>query len=1294
MTPSSTNLNQLHQKLQHCRATDSFRFRRRLQQLKEQPSSDSLDAKLKALASDIDKSIAIKEQRKTNLPKPDYPESLPVSARRKEILEAIRDNQVIILCGETGSGKTTQIPKICLELGRGVDGFIGHTQPRRLAARTVAARISDELKSDTHVGYKIRFQDHTQPHTYIKLMTDGILLAEIQQDRFLNQYDTLIIDEAHERSLNIDFLLGYLRWLLPRRRDLKLIITSATIDPEKFSKHFSNAPIIEVSGRTYPVEIRYNPLLDDDKEESQTADMYESIVDAVDELKRESRDDILIFLSGEREIRDTAEILRKQDYPNTEVLPLFSRLSNKDQNLIFKPHSKQHIVLATNVAETSLTVPGIKYVIDTGLARISRYSWRSRIQRLPIEKISQASANQRSGRCGRTSDGIAIRLYSEEDFESRSEFTDPEILRTNLASVILQMIPLRLGTIEDFPFVEPPDSRLIRDGFKLLFELQAVKKNQQLTNIGHHLARMPIDPQLARMLIQAERLGALKEILIIVSALSIQDPRERPMEKQQAADEKHSRFKDKESDFLGYINLWNYFHEQKQQLSQNKLRKLCRKEYLNYMRIREWQDIHYQIIRSLPKTAKINEREASVDTIHQCLLSGLLSHIGTKDEDNFYLGTHNRKFMIFPGSALKKKQPKWVMAAEMVETSRLFARIVGKLQPEWIEQAAQHLIKRHYSEPHWQKRAAQVGADERLTLYGLTVNPKRSINFGKIDPVVSRQIFIRHALVYGEYECKAEFFSHNRSLIEDIENLEAKSRRRDILIDEETLYDFYDQIIPENIYSGQSFEQWRKQQEENDSQALFLTKEYLLQRDTDHVDDDQYPDHISFNNTSFPLSYCFEPGRANDGVTVQIPHILLNQLKPEPFDYLVSGMLEEKIIAIIKGLPKQTRKQFVPAPQYAKACAENISMDDVANTPLLDTLNHHLRRMTGETIPHPLYDAIEIPTHLLMRFNIIDENGKTLKTGRDLNSLKDSVSQKAKKSFKALTDLTDKSIEKDNLVTWDFGDLPENTVINTNGISIRAYPALVDHKTSVAIKLFDTPEKAEQSHRKGLLRLFILVDSKQYNSQKRKLKNIQNLCLRYTSSGTCEQLKQDIMQAAFSNTYLINTNIRTQQQFIDTLKAQRTQVVANCEELCHLLDPILKLHLEIHKQLKGNIKINWLEALADIKDQVQHIIYDGFLSETSTEELRQLPRYLKGITRRLDKLAASEQRDRELRLEVQPLWDKYKEEIKKKPHKKTLLQDYRWQVEEFRISLFAQDLGTNKPVSAKRLNKLWHQLKS
>jgi ATP-dependent helicase HrpA len=808
----------LKKQLSHCRTTDHFQLSNRLKRLDKKFTEESY----KKLTADIQRSCAIREQRTLNCPTPEYPPELPVSLRHDEIIQTIKNHQVVILCGETGSGKTTQIPKMCLDAGRGINGFIGLTQPRRLAARSVTSRLAEELKSSRYTAYKIRFQDQTDKNTYIKVMTDGILLAEIQHDRFLNQYDTLIIDEAHERSLNIDFLLGYLKWLLPRRRDLKLIITSATIDPERFSQHFNKAPIIEVSGRTYPVDIRYSPLVSDD-EESHDRDRLQGIIDAINELKYEAAGDILIFLSGEREIRETAEALRKQQYRDTEVLPLYARLSAGEQNRIFRSHRGQRIILSTNVAETSLTVPGIKYVIDPGEVRISRYSWRSRIQRLPIEKISQASANQRSGRCGRTSDGIAIRLYSEEDYLSRPEFTDPEIVRTNLASVILQMAAIRLGDIENFPFVEAPDSRLIKDGFKLLFELHAVDDKHQLTTIGKQLSRLPVDPRLGRMLIAAERLGAVKEVLIIISALSIQDPRERPMDKQQAADEKHSRFKDKKSDFLGYLKLWNYYHEQKATLSQNKLRKLCRKEYLSFMRLREWNEIHHQIRRSLPM--KENSQDANEDSIHQSLLTGLLSHIGNKDEEHSYLGSYNRKFMIFPGSGIFKKSPKWVMAAEMVETSRLYARTAAKIQPQWLEACASHLIKHHYSEPHWQKRNAQVGGYERLSLYGLTINPRRTINFGAIDPILSRQIFIRHALVYGEYQTNAPYFRHNQALIEELKALEAKSRRRDILVDEEMLYDYYDKIVPASIYSGRAFEKWRKKNEQKNKQALFLTKD-------------------------------------------------------------------------------------------------------------------------------------------------------------------------------------------------------------------------------------------------------------------------------------------------------------------------------------------------------------------------------------------------------------------------------------------------------------------------------------
>lgn len=1277
-------LKQLELQLKDCLLPEQFRLRQRLK--REQKSSTPKT--FTKLQQDIARSIRTRQARLQHLPKPEYPENLPVSERREEIIAAISDHQVIIICGETGSGKTTQLPKMCLDLGLGVNGYIGHTQPRRLAAQSVAKRIAEELKSEQAAGYKIRFHDKTHANTYIKVMTDGILLAEIQEDRFLTQYDTLIIDEAHERSLNIDFLLGYLKWLLPRRKDLKLIITSATIDPEKFSTHFNDAPIIEVSGRTYPVEIRYRPLVSE-TEDRDDRDMFQGIVDAVDELKRESRGDILIFFSGEREIRDAADILRKQNYTATEILPLFARLSSQEQYRIFQAHREQRIILSTNVAETSLTVPGIKYVIDTGQVRISRYSWRARIQRLPIERTSQASANQRSGRCGRTSDGIAIRLYSEADFLARPAFTDPEILRTNLASVILQMTHMRLGDIAAFPFIEPPDSRQIKDGFKLLYEIQAVDKQHRLSNMGRHIARIPIDPRLARMLIEATTLKSLESVLIIVSALSIQDPRERPLEKQQAADEKHSRFKDKHSDFIGYINLWNYFQEQRAALSQNKLRKLCKKEFISYIRMREWQDIRDQIARQLdtPQTEswKVNE-----DAIHKSLLTGLLGNIGFKDEDRLYLGAHQKKFTLFPGSVLHKKPPKWILAAELVETSKLFARTVARIQPEWIEHSAKHLIKRHYSEPHWEKRSAQVGAYERITLYGITIHARRKINYGPIDPKTSRELFIRHALIYGEYQTNAKFFQHNRKLIRSIENLEAKSRRRDILVDEEVLYDFYDRIIPDTIYNGKTFEKWRKVQEKQHADALFYKAEDLFQRDTKHIGSTAFPDKLSYGGVNLPLQYHFEPGHEHDGITCRIPHILLSPIQPALFEYLVPGMLEEKITAIIRALPKQTRKQFVPAPEYAKACVETINRSDT--TPLLSALNHQLLRMTGSTISQEEWDSLTLPDHLTMRFDIIDEKGNTLKTGRDLVKLKGDVKHKTVESFQKIKT---HSLEQQGLTDWSFDDLPEYITVNNHGIHVRAYPAIVAKKDAVDIQLFDNPVNSQMAHKKGLRKLFQLQTTEQLRQLKKYISQQQKLCLWYSATGKCDELQRALIEASYDHTFLGDALPRTKSDFQKSLSKHQHNLLETGKTLCHLLDPVLASHFEIHKQLKGNIKVNWLEALNDMHEQMQHLIYPGFLASLDMEQLRILPKYLKGVLRRLEKLKESESRDRGLRLQILPLWERYTMEIKKGTATQKLskkdLATYRWMVEEFRISLFAQELGTQYRVSAKRLNTFWQE---
>ena len=1330
------NTSHLNLLLKDCRGSQRFMLRRELQRLQRlKKGSDQYKKAFQKIEQKITASIKQRKQRLQNLPKPEYPD-LPVADRRDEIIKTIKENQVTIICGETGSGKTTQLPKMCLELGRGVDGIIGHTQPRRIAARSVAARIAEELKTElgSVVGYKVRFHDHTKQESYIKLMTDGILLAEIRNDRYLNQYDTLIIDEAHERSLNIDFLIGYLRWLLPRRKDLKVIITSATIDPQRFAKHFNfngkDAPIIEVSGRTYPVEIRYHSLVPDakaeDKEEAKEKDMHQAIVDASDELMAESPGGILVFLSGEREIREASEALRKHHKPSVEILPLFARLSSAEQNKIFHPTGARRIVLSTNVAETSLTVPGIKYVIDTGLARISRYSWRSRVQRLPIEKISQASASQRSGRCGRTSNGIAIRLYAEDDYEARAEFTLPEIQRTNLASVILQLASLNLGDVYKFPYVEAPDAGMIRDGYKLLFELGAVThargENIKITRVGRELARLPIDPRLGRMLLAANDQGVMEEVLVIVSALSIQDVRERPMDKQQASDQKHSRFKNEQSDFISLLNLWDYYHDKNGELSQGQLRKLCRREFLSYMRLREWNETYRQLRMSLKETnfdsksikkgggvlsqskkqkkpAKIKHAEGidsekylpKYDQIHQSLLTGLLSNIGFKEDNQEYLGANNRKFYIFPASGLRKSSPKWIMAAEIVETSRLFARTVAKIQPQWVEHAAKHLLKYHYSEPRWEKRAAQVAADERSSLYGITINPKRRVNFGPIDAVVSRQLFIRHALVYGEYNCKAEFFQHNRALIEEVENLEAKSRRRDILVDEEILYDFYDKLIPDNIYSGPAFEKWRKHFERDRPEALMLTRDYLMQRDDSHVQSEQYPDHLNVADMVLPLSYHFEPGTHNDGVTVRVPAAALNQLSSVPFDYLVPGMLEEKVIEFIRSLPKQVRKQFVPAPEYAKACIEAITPDK----PIVESISTALKRMTGFSIDDELLQSHQFSDHMKMRYEVVDEAGKVIKAGRDLEKLKQSVGHKTTAKISKASSAN--SIERDNIQQWDFEALPETVLMDVAGMKIKAWPALVDKGNSVAIKLFDSPEKAKKQG--GVLRLVLLHFKEEQKALLKSLPNIQKMCLYYTSTGKCDELKQSIVKNIFRLTFIKDELLQSQHgsqldkdRFLSSLENHKADLAETTDELCQQLNIALSLNHDIRKQLKGNIDLSLLETYNDIKDQLQSLVHPGFLDELTLDELRQYPRYLKAILKRLDKLKGDAHKDRGLQIQVQPLWDEYKEMLKKHGVSQPL-KEYRWMLEEFRVSLFAQDLGTAFPVSAKRLRKKFAEIK-
>jgi ATP-dependent helicase HrpA len=1024
--------------------------------------------------SDITAALQKVQSRAASCPKVTYPENLPVSQKKQDILQAIRDHQVVIVAGETGSGKTTQLPKICLELGRGVKGLIGHTQPRRLAARTVANRIADELETPLggSVGYKVRFNDQVGENTLVKLMTDGILLAEIQQDRLLMQYDTLIIDEAHERSLNIDFILGYLRELLPKRPDLKVIITSATIDPQRFSRHFNNAPIIEVSGRTYPVEVRYRPVVDDADDTDR--DQLQAIFDAVDELGREGPGDILIFMSGEREIRDTADALNRLNLPHTEVLPLYARLSNSEQNRVFQSHHGRRIVLATNVAETSLTVPGIKYVIDPGTARISRYSFRTKVQRLPIEPVSQASANQRKGRCGRVSDGICIRLYSEQDFLSRPEFTDPEILRTNLASVILQMTSLGLGDIAAFPFVEAPDKRNILDGVRLLEELGAIKTadngHYQLTPQGRQLAQLPIDPRLARMVLEAQKSGSVREVMIITAALSIQDPRERPMDKQQASDEKHRRFADKDSDFLAYVNLWDWLKEQQKEHSSSQFRRLCRNDFLNYLRVREWQDIYTQLRQVVKELGlPVNSEPSDYRSVHTALLTGLLSHIGQKDADKQeYTGARNARFSIFPGSGLFKKPPKWTMVAELVETSRLWGRIAARIEPEWIEPLAQHLVKHSYSEPHWSKSQGAVMATEKVTLFGLPIVAARQVNYSTIDPLLCRELFIRHALVEGDWQTRHAFFSANLKLRAEVEELEHKSRRRDILVDDETLFSFYDQRIPGEVISGRHFDNWWKNAAKQNADLLSFEKEMLIKDGANKVSALDYPNTWHQGNLKLRLTYQFEPGTDADGVTVHIPLPILNQVEDQGFEWQIPGIRRELVIALIKSLPKPVRRNFVPAPNYAEAFLGRVTALEL---PLLDALERELRRMTGVTVSRDDWQWEQVPDHLKMTFRVVGEKHKTLLEGKNLTALKLQLKDKVQETLSAVAD---DGLEQSNLHIWSFGKLPEFYEQKRGGYSMKAYPALVDEKDSVAIRLFDSEQEQQQAMWQGTRRLLLL----------------------------------------------------------------------------------------------------------------------------------------------------------------------------------------------------------------------------
>ncbi len=1357
MTDATPAIDTLLKNLDQALFADRHRLRRQLHELRKQPD----EAKLTQWLERFQASVAKVEARRQSVPRIRYDDSLPIAAKRDEIKAALEKHQVLVIAGETGSGKTTQLPKICLEIGRGVHGLIGHTQPRRLAARSVATRVAEEIGAPLGelVGYQVRFEDQSKDSSLIKLMTDGILLAETQHDRFLERYDTIIVDEAHERSLNIDFLLGFLKTLLPRRPDLKVIITSATIDLQRFSEHFDGAPIVEVSGRTYPVETWYRPLaaeIDEDGnrvEDDLTVD--QGILAALDEITAHEQSvgkrpgDVLVFLPGEREIRDAAEVLRKANLKFTEVLPLYARLTPAEQQKIFQPRPGRKIVLATNVAETSLTVPGIRYVIDSGTARISRYSYRAKVQRLPIEAVSQASANQRKGRCGRVEPGICIRLYSEEDFLGRPEFTDPEILRTNLAAVILQMLHLRLGDIQDFPFIEPPDGKAISDGFNLLQELSAVNRENQLTPMGRQLARLPIDPRLGRMLLEAAQQGSLAEVLIVASALSVQDVRERPADRQQAADQAHAQWKDPDSDFAALINLWRGFEEKRQELGSNPLRTWCRKNFLNYLRLREWRDAHRQltliarelklgsgrsadgsgqphadkarrvedgeassarsagastqpaptkdtkvnvILRQQAEASEAAQKAKSYASVHKAILAGLLSQIGNKTEEGDFLGARQRRFWVHPSSVIGRKKPNWLMAAELVETTKLFARMVAKIEPDWIEPLAGHLIKKNHFEPHWEKKRGQVVAYEQVTLYGMIVVGRRPVHYGPIDPPAARELFIREGLVRGEINSRARALSANRELLERLDELEAKARRRDILADEETLFDYYDARLPADIYQTASFENWYKRESAKNPQLLIMREEDVLAREASEVTAAQYPDYLRIGELQLPLEYHFEPNHPRDGVTLRVPAPLLPQLRSERLDWLVPGLLETKAVALVRNLPKALRKNFVPVPDFVGAALAKIAFGEGS---LPEALGRELLRMTGARVSDDAWAeaAAGLESHLKMNIEVVDARGKFLGEGRDLAEL---TARFAEASQAALAPPQQKAEQKP-VEAKGFAQVAEKAQAKMAGLSMTVYPALVEEAGVVKEGRFPTQAEAEWQHRRALQRLLLQQLAEPAKYLRNKLPGLTELGLLYRDMGKVDGLVEDILLASLDSCILDGEAQlpRDGAALASLAERKRGDWTAHAERLARLTLEILKHWHGLQKRFKGKIDLAQAVALNDIKAQLGNLVYPGFVRETPAEWLKEYPRYLKAIEQRFEKIGSQLQRDRVWSGELAGYWEQYQVRLKKhlqEGKRDAELALYRWMLEEYRVSLWAQQLGTRMAVSDKRLNKQWSQV--
>ncbi len=1317
--------NDLLPLLEQCMAKDYFVLQRSLNKLDFNQLTEQ-DSAWKKWAEKAQRSLEEAKQRKLSVPKVQYDMALPVAAKKSQLVELIRENQVVVIAGETGSGKTTQIPKICLEAGQGVRGKIGCTQPRRLAAKSVSERIAEELGSPLGdvVGYQVRFLDLVKAHSLIKVMTDGILLAEVQNDRFLTQYDTIIIDEAHERSINIDFLLGILKQLLLKRADLKVIITSATIDTQRFAEHFTlngkRPPVVEVSGRTFPVELRYRPLAsyEDDAGNLIEQDVTTGIADAIDELSNEDPfGDVLVFQVGERDIKETAEVLRKRNLKNTEIIPLYARLAMSDQQKIFQTSQKRRIILSTNVAETSLTVPGIKYVIDPGLVRISRYSVRSKVQRLPIEKISQASANQRKGRCGRVSDGICIRLYDEESFRARPEFTDPEIHRTALSSVILTMAQLKLGEVHRFPFIEKPADKSINDGFRQLHELGALDKERRLTPEGRQIAKLPIDPSVAKMVVEAEKNGVLAELIVIAAALSIQDPRDINQTTMQAARIAHKPFEDERSDFLFYLNLWHFYGHQRRHLTQNKLRKLCKTNFLSYMRMREWHELTVQLEQSLKRigmrvgklhlfeekrqinqqgiaTEEVQERLSDLHSIavHKSLLAGLLGNVAMRDDDKSFLGARSTKLFVHPSSTLFKRKPKWMLAGELVETTKLYARNNAVIDIHWVEGLAKHLIKHSYSDPHWQKKRGQVGAYESITLYGLPIVSRRHCNYGPINPVEAHKIFIRHGLVEGQLFSKVNFFVHNQALVQKIEKLEHKLRRPDFLVDDELIYQFYDERIPKHLYSKPAFEKWAKKAEKEtpeEIKALYLTEEYLMKQQASTSLLQDFPDQVHLSNQlSFDVDYHFEPGKKRDGLIYHLPLSSLNLVKPDTFEWLTPGLLKEKTAFYIKSLPKSLRKQFVPVPQYVALVLEEMSSDKPES--YLHQLVWALNRRGHDKVTSQHFIDIELPEHLTPFFILQDEKNSVLAEGGDLADLKTRYQHlvDAKiQQHQSKSQSTEREID-----TWDFGDLVTSQKIKHQKSEMEAYPALQQRGGGIFLTLMSDQADALKTHGKAVLALMrrMLDDKLKYLQKKLPL---QKACLCYAPYGTCQDLTEQVIDRALMQLIPNPETIRTQSDFEAALAQVRQQWIEVAHAVAHQVNDIFVLHQQITKRVKGRVNPRWLGSIADVKTQLDNLIAKDFVRSTPEVWFKQIVRYLKGIEVRLEKIDQDPSKDQLAVRQIQSLLAKYEHLSLDVAYQNTTeLTELRWWIEELRLSLFAQPMKTLKPVSIKRIEKMMGSL--